>query len=50
MFGAPIVTRMAINFGPPEYFMLMILGLSTITLLAGKSILKASLMALFGLF
>lgn len=48
VFGAPIVTKMAINFGPPEYFMLMILGLSTITLLAGKNIMKAALMALFG--
>lgn len=48
VFGAPIVTKIAINFGPPEYFMLMILGLSTITLLAGKSILKAILMALVG--
>jgi len=48
VFGAPIVSKMSINFGPPEYFMLMLLGLSTITLLAGDQMLKATLMALFG--
>ncbi len=48
VFGAPIVSKVAINFGPPEYFMLMVLGLSTITLLAGKSMSKAVMMALVG--
>lgn len=48
IFGAPIVSKMAVNIGPPEYFMLMILGLSTISLLAGDSILKAALMGFFG--
>lgn len=48
VFGAPIVTKLSFNFGPPEYFMLMLLGLSTITLLAGNKVLKAILMALFG--
>jgi len=48
IFGAPIVTKIVVNFGPPEYFMLMVMGLCTISLLAGKSILKAVLMSLFG--
>lgn len=48
VFGAPVIAKFAIYFGAPEYFMLMVLGLSTITLLAGKSIIKAILMALFG--
>lgn len=48
VFGAPMVTKLSINFGPPEYFMLMILGLSTITLLAGDKVIKAIVMALFG--
>jgi len=48
IFGAPVVARIAVNFGPPEYLMLMIMGLCTISLLAGKSIFKAVLMSLFG--
>ncbi|MBA1334386.1 MAG: Tripartite tricarboxylate transporter TctA family [Firmicutes bacterium] len=48
VFGAPVVTRIAVNFGPHEYFMLMVMGLCTISLLAGKSILKAIFMSLFG--
>jgi len=48
VFGAPIISKISINFGPPEYFMLMILGLSTITLLAGDKMLKAALMTFFG--
>ena len=49
VFFSPIVTRLAINFGAPEYFMLMIMGLSTIVLLAGDSVLKSIMAALFGI-
>ncbi|MCB9942594.1 MAG: tripartite tricarboxylate transporter permease [Geminicoccaceae bacterium] len=48
IFFAPIVARNAIFLGPSEYFLLMLLGLSTIILLAGEDILKALLMACFG--
>lgn len=48
VFGAPIVAKISINFGAPEYFMLMIMGLSTITLLSGNNILRAAIMALLG--
>lgn len=48
IFFAPIVARNAIFLGPPEYFLLMLLGLSTIVLLAGEDILKALMMACFG--
>ncbi|MFV0490613.1 MAG: tripartite tricarboxylate transporter permease [Pseudorhodobacter sp.] len=48
IFFAPVVARNAIFLGPPEYFLLMLLGLSTIVLLAGEDMLKALLMACFG--
>ena len=48
IFFAPVVARNAIFLGPPEYFLLMLLGLSTIVLLAGEDMLKALLMVCFG--
>lgn len=48
VFFAPIISAYAIYLGAPEYFLLMLLGLSTIILLAGNSILKALLMTCFG--
>ena len=48
VFLAPIVSKVVVKFGAPEYFMLMIVGLYTISLLAEGSILKALLMSLFG--
>ena len=46
---APPLTRMALNFGPAEYFSLMILGLVTSVALAHGSILKALAMIVLGL-
>ncbi|MGE4283903.1 MAG: tripartite tricarboxylate transporter permease [Clostridia bacterium] len=48
IFGAPLVVSVAVNFGPPEYFMLMLFGLSTISLLADQHIYKALFMTFFG--
>ncbi len=48
IFFAPVVARNAIFLGPPEYFLLMLLGLSTIVLLAGEDIMKALMMVFFG--
>lgn len=48
IFFAPIVARNAIFLGPPEYFLLMLLGLSTIVLLAGEDLFKALIMVCFG--
>lgn len=48
IFLAPVISDLVINFGAPEYFMLMLLGLATIALLAGKSILKAIMMTAVG--
>jgi putative tricarboxylic transport membrane protein len=45
----PALTQVALSFGPPEYFALMIMGLATVAFLAGKSMIKALLMAGFGL-
>lgn len=47
--AAPPLARMALNFGPPEFFALMVLGISMLMGLAGKSLLKALIMGLFGL-
>src|SRR5258708_12123628 len=46
---APPLTEFALGFGPKENTALMILGLTTLTRLAGKSVRKALLMAAFGL-
>jgi putative tricarboxylic transport membrane protein len=46
--GAPL-TRVALVFGPPEYFSLMVLGLIFAVVLARGSIVKALSMILFGL-
>ncbi|MGA2463785.1 MAG: tripartite tricarboxylate transporter permease [Thermodesulfobacteriota bacterium] len=40
----------ALRFGPPEYFALMCVGLIVLTYLAQRSILKATIMAVVGLF
>lgn len=48
VFFAPVVSKYSIYLGASEYFLLMVLGLSTIILLAGEDILKALLMACFG--
>ena len=50
MLAAPPLARMAIRFGAPEYFALIFLGLTTVTLLASGPAWKALLMAALGLF
>jgi len=50
MLLAPMLAEVALKFGPPEYFCLMLLGLVIVTFLAGSSMPKALLMAAFGLF
>lgn len=48
VFFAPVVSEYSIFLGAPEYFLLMFLGLATIILLAGDNMLKALMMACFG--
>lgn len=50
MLVAPPLAEAALKFGPPEYFSLMILGLTILTFLASGSMWNALLMASFGLF
>ena len=50
MLLAPMLAEVALKFGPPEYFCLMLLGLVIVTFLAGSSMPKALMMAAFGLF
>ncbi len=47
-FLAPPLASVALKFGPPEYFSLMILGLTVLTFLAGGSMVKSLMMACVG--
>ena len=46
----PMLTAVALSFGPPEYFSLMVMGLTTVAFLAGRSMTKALLTTAIGLF
>ncbi|HSB73528.1 MAG TPA: tripartite tricarboxylate transporter permease [Candidatus Methylomirabilis sp.] len=52
-FGLVLValplSRLALKFGPPEYFSLICVGLSLVMGLAGKSLTKALMMGILGL-
>jgi putative tricarboxylic transport membrane protein len=48
MFVAPALARLAVAFGPAEYFSLMVLGLTLLAFLTQGSIAKSLLMASFG--
>jgi putative tricarboxylic transport membrane protein len=50
MLVAPPLARMALAFSSPEYFGLMALGLTMVVLLAGRSMVKALLAMLVGLW
>jgi len=50
MLIAPPLARFALEFGPPEYFSLMFLGLTVLTYLASGSMVKALMMACVGIF
>ena len=45
----PLLTAVALSFGPPEYFSLMAMGLTTVAFLAGRSMTKALLTTVLGL-
>jgi putative tricarboxylic transport membrane protein len=49
MLLAPPLSQFALKFGPPEYFTLMVLGLTILIYLAHGSMPKALLMAAFGI-
>jgi putative tricarboxylic transport membrane protein len=43
------LSNLALRFGPPEFFALMLIGLTMVTGLAGRSIVRAVMAATFGL-
>ncbi|SHN88080.1 putative tricarboxylic transport membrane protein [Desulfitobacterium chlororespirans DSM 11544] len=47
-FFAPTLANVALRFGPPEYFALMILALSVVINLTGRSLVKGLISALIG--
>jgi putative tricarboxylic transport membrane protein len=49
MFLAPFLAIQALRFGPPEYFSLAIMGISTVVGMAGKDLLKSLIISIFGL-
>ncbi len=49
MLVAPPLARFALQFGPPEYFTLMVLGVTILIYLAHGSMPKALIMAAFGI-
>jgi len=49
MILAPVLAKVALSFGPPEYFALAVFGLSIITSLAGEHLVKGLMSGAFGL-
>ena len=49
MLVAPTLASVAVAFGPPEYFSLMVLGLTILSFLSQGSMAKSLLMAAFGI-
>ena len=47
-FLAPLLVKIALSFGPPEYFSLMVLGTTLVTYFTQGSMVKALMMALVG--
>jgi putative tricarboxylic transport membrane protein len=49
MILAPLLARVALKFGPPEYFALTLLGLTMVTYLSVGSVTKGLIMAVAGI-
>ena len=49
MMFAPVIASYALRFGPPEYFALMVFGLSAVASLSGRSLVKGLLAMCTGL-
>lgn len=48
-FFAPLMSRLAVTFGPPEYFAIAVVGLILLMKFTGKSMLKSGLMVMVGI-
>jgi putative tricarboxylic transport membrane protein len=46
---APLLSGVALRFGPPEYFSMMIVGITVLTYLSSGSMVKSLMMAIVGL-
>ena len=46
---APLLARFALSFGPPEYFLLMLISMSLVISLSSASLLKGLIAALLGM-
>ena len=49
MLAAPPIAKAALSFGPPEYFALMLLGMTAVAGLVGEHKMKGYIVAFFGL-
>lgn len=49
MFASPLIVRFALDFGPAEYFSLMVLGLVAASVISSGSMVKALAMVVFGM-
>ncbi|WP_375057534.1 tripartite tricarboxylate transporter permease [Zobellella sp. DQSA1] len=49
MLVAPLLATVAVSFGPAEYFALMLLGLTAVVSLSGKSLVKGLMAAVIGM-
>ena len=50
LFLAPVIAIIALKFGPPEYFVLCLFGLTIIAGVSGESMCKGIITCCFGLF
>jgi putative tricarboxylic transport membrane protein len=49
LFFAPVLASYALKFGPPEYFALALLGLSTVAGMSGGNVVKSLIVCVIGL-
>ncbi|SFX12391.1 tripartite tricarboxylate transporter permease [Marinospirillum alkaliphilum] len=49
MLIAPLLSKVAVSFGPTEYFALMVLGLTAVVSLSDKSLIKGLIAAVLGM-
>ena len=49
LFFAPPLSRISLMFGPPEYFLLAVFGLTVIASVSEKSLIKGLMAGVFGL-
>jgi putative tricarboxylic transport membrane protein len=49
MLVAPLLAKVAVSFGPAEYFAMMALGLTAVVSLSEKSLVKGLISALLGI-